>query len=311
LKGAPFSILALLSFSPVPVSNAWLEVHSGYSDKPVSKALYYLQENGFIIKTPGGWKISNGSLQLPLPIGGENIDPAIPQDETPIEGADSSLPPACPEERGIGGIEGGPVDNATTPETEIRNFSVKNRNFSDSATLSSINLESHPPQESKLIPTSAPEIRKNSENPPAGDGRGAVLDPPNSHPPAESLPNILDLEGEDRLVAGCLAEHGITLNHRTRQLLGRITVDDIYGVVGDLAAQGKQGETGLLVVRLEQRAALGVAGRDRVRPFDGDYRRYGRGVYAYLLEGYQDQDETDPDLDPPEIEMDPGDDYDP
>ena len=69
LKGAGISILVLLSVSPVPVTQKWLEIHSGYSDKPVSDALYYLREHGFSVKAARGWLISDCVKQLPLPMG--------------------------------------------------------------------------------------------------------------------------------------------------------------------------------------------------------------------------------------------------
>ena len=55
LKGAPLSVLALLAHSPQPVNQDWLARLSGYTDKPVSKACKYLQEQGLIQRTRSGW----------------------------------------------------------------------------------------------------------------------------------------------------------------------------------------------------------------------------------------------------------------
>lgn len=318
LKGAPLAILVLLSLSPVAVSREWLEVYSGYSDKPVSKALYYLEENGFILRSAGGWRLSDGSVQLVLPLTGRQ---ETSREEAEFSAGDDDS--AADEKRNFSeNVSGHPVESCGEPVDKIgeegadcgenRNFSDsensspngvsrkisgKNRNFSDSGlTTSSINLESNL-KESKLIPTNAGENRKNSEF---------------EEPPPEAEPPLAALVDDYRLVAACLAEHGITLNRRTRKLLGAISVDDVYAVIGDLAQQGKQGETGLIVVRLEQRAALGVARRDQVRPYNGDFRRYSSNPkYRHLLANCEDDEDgegNEPDMDPPEIDMDPGDD---
>ena len=48
LKGAPISIILVLSFSTVRVTQEWIERATGYTDKPVSQALAYLREIGLI-----------------------------------------------------------------------------------------------------------------------------------------------------------------------------------------------------------------------------------------------------------------------
>jgi hypothetical protein len=73
LKGAALSILVLLAYSPVPVTQKWLEIHSGYSDKPVSDALYYLREHGYVFKQSKGWLLNRGTRQLILPTEAESI----------------------------------------------------------------------------------------------------------------------------------------------------------------------------------------------------------------------------------------------
>jgi len=69
LKGAPLSCLFALMFSNQPVGKEWLSGVTGYSDKPVAKALNYLLEMGYV--TANGrydaWQINKSSaVQLPL-----------------------------------------------------------------------------------------------------------------------------------------------------------------------------------------------------------------------------------------------------
>jgi len=68
LKGAPLSCLVALMFASQPVGKEWLSRITGYSDKPVSAALDYLLEMGFV--TSGGryhsWQINQQAIQLPL-----------------------------------------------------------------------------------------------------------------------------------------------------------------------------------------------------------------------------------------------------
>ena len=48
LKGAPLSCLVALMFANQPVGKEWLARVTGYSDKPVSSAMDYLLEMGFV-----------------------------------------------------------------------------------------------------------------------------------------------------------------------------------------------------------------------------------------------------------------------
>ena len=68
LKGAPLSCLMALMFATQPVGKEWLSRITGYSDKPVSAALDYLLEMGFV--TCSGryesWQIKQNVFQLPL-----------------------------------------------------------------------------------------------------------------------------------------------------------------------------------------------------------------------------------------------------
>jgi hypothetical protein len=67
LKGAPLSCLIALMFANQPVGKEWLARVTGYSDKPVSAAMDYLLEMGFVIH--GGrcdWRIHHDFYSLPL-----------------------------------------------------------------------------------------------------------------------------------------------------------------------------------------------------------------------------------------------------
>ncbi len=297
LKGAPLAVLVLLSFSPVPVSRKWIEVHCGYSDKPVTKALYYLQENGFITKTAAGWKISDKSHHFPFPV---NPDPdSHPAGELPpVETGSAEVENRQDADSGVLDSRKDPDPDLPASDLEGTGESPKNRNFSASPLISSgVNLNSQN-QDSNIIRTTNRGNRHFS-------GSQPVKSPP--LPPDGPAPHPSGIEDPyHRLVAGFLVEHGITLNRRTRALLGKITCDDILSVANDLQKQGMQGETGLFVVRLEQRAALGVGGPPPEDVPNEDFRRYSRGKYKHLLAGYEDEN-----VDTDDIDMDPGDDYDP
>jgi hypothetical protein len=68
LKGAPLSCLVALIFANQPVGKEWLARVTGYSDKPVSSAMDYLLEMGFVIN--GGrteaWAIHHEFRQLSM-----------------------------------------------------------------------------------------------------------------------------------------------------------------------------------------------------------------------------------------------------
>lgn len=103
LKGAPLSIIFALSLVRQRVTQEWLERSTGYTDKPVSQALAYLQEIGLVNKTGAGWQLTGSARQLPMPIALEE--------------------PSDPEE---------PASDEESPETS--------RNISDSQSLDSLNL---------------------------------------------------------------------------------------------------------------------------------------------------------------------------
>ncbi len=63
LKGAPLSILTLLSVAQArgqePVKPKWLARYSGYTDKPITRALALLEEYGLAVRCgKAGWQLS-------------------------------------------------------------------------------------------------------------------------------------------------------------------------------------------------------------------------------------------------------------
>lgn len=69
LKGAPISIYMAIIYAKTTVTSNWLEIVTGYSDKPITKGLRLLEEYELIIKNKGGWKIRSGfqyKLKMPM-----------------------------------------------------------------------------------------------------------------------------------------------------------------------------------------------------------------------------------------------------
>jgi len=58
LKGAALSIVILGLLDQQPHRAEWFERMSGYTDKPISKALKYLSEISYMLKVPAGWMIA-------------------------------------------------------------------------------------------------------------------------------------------------------------------------------------------------------------------------------------------------------------
>jgi hypothetical protein len=86
LKGAPLSILMVLSLVHQRVTQEYLERATGYTDKPVSQALAYMQEIGLADHTNAGWQLIEQMVrQLPLPLA---LDEEIPDDHQNDENAD-------------------------------------------------------------------------------------------------------------------------------------------------------------------------------------------------------------------------------
>jgi len=89
LKGAPMSILFVLHcIAPQRVTQAFLERHTGYTDKPIAQALDYLNDLQYIDHTPAGWQLTREALQLPL---------AIPEIAAQADESQESPPPTLEE----------------------------------------------------------------------------------------------------------------------------------------------------------------------------------------------------------------------
>lgn len=80
LKGAPLSILMILRLVHQPVSSEYLETATGYTDKPIRKALRYLQEIGMALQSARGWILASGEKQLPMVM--QLNEQALPEDDT-------------------------------------------------------------------------------------------------------------------------------------------------------------------------------------------------------------------------------------
>lgn len=94
LKGAPLSIMVLLSLEGTGVSNDWLVANSGYTGKPIASALGWLQEHGYVVLTSRGWKLAGNTRQLPLSAEpfAPGSDPAplqagVPLDDQAVDGS--------------------------------------------------------------------------------------------------------------------------------------------------------------------------------------------------------------------------------
>jgi hypothetical protein len=88
LKGAPLSILMVLSLVHQRVTQEYLERATGYTDKPVSQALAYMQEIGLADHTNVGWQLVEEMVkQLPLPL---SLDEEIPTDHQNDENVNRS-----------------------------------------------------------------------------------------------------------------------------------------------------------------------------------------------------------------------------
>ena len=66
LEGPALSIFMALALVHQRVSQSWLEMATGYTDKPVSQALAYLKEVGLASHTSAGWQLTGKAQQLPL-----------------------------------------------------------------------------------------------------------------------------------------------------------------------------------------------------------------------------------------------------
>src|SRR3972149_5845725 len=101
LKGAPLSIYLVLGLAGQRVSQAFLERWTGYTDKPVSQALAFLEEIGLAQHSRRGWALCDGVKQLQLGIEDSlaHPDPEEEEEEPAVE-VEPELPP-IPEAEGF------------------------------------------------------------------------------------------------------------------------------------------------------------------------------------------------------------------
>lgn len=67
LKGAPLSVLMVLKRSSQPQNSECLQDESGYTDKPIKRALKFLQNKGYVDKTKFGWILLPSSTEPGAP----------------------------------------------------------------------------------------------------------------------------------------------------------------------------------------------------------------------------------------------------
>lgn len=137
LKGAPISIILVLSFSTLRVTQEWLERATGYTDKPVSQALQYLREIGLVDHTRSGWQLTGEGKQLPLGLALEESTTETPCENRGTAQSDTEILEEMPEE-----VSRNISDSITTTTIKDSKLRVKgsskycngdpSRNFSDS-----------------------------------------------------------------------------------------------------------------------------------------------------------------------------------
>ena len=249
LKGAPLSVVIALSLAAQPVSNEWLERNTGYSDKPVAKALAYLQEHQFVIKTHRGWKLSDGAMQLPLPFEQVEKGQQVP-DESIVDNS---------------------VDNFVDKPAENSDTNGLSRNYSDSE-----NSDSDYPQEISLEKPNSDTNSLSRKNSDSINNIKEVVNLKDSlnniNRPSRKFSDSKDPEGGEsidgdkiELVKRAFRDCGIQVNRRTRQLLTKLSARDVYDAYRRLEFQGKTKETGILITILEDTAEKNARREDEYR----------------------------------------------
>jgi hypothetical protein len=91
LKGAPLACLILLNIAGQPVSNEWLCMMAGYTDKTIAQAMKLLSspEYQFAKKARGGW-VANHERQLVLGEISESRKNSVPTTTTLLINKDSN-----------------------------------------------------------------------------------------------------------------------------------------------------------------------------------------------------------------------------
>lgn len=94
LKGAPLSILITLLLFQGSMTAKELELSTGYSDKPITQGLAFLEMKGYLQNNGllAGWSIKQGQ-QLPLP-----LQQLVPTLNHPNAAANNELPTGYPQE---------------------------------------------------------------------------------------------------------------------------------------------------------------------------------------------------------------------
>lgn len=145
LKGAPLSVLFALALVKMRVSNAWLERATGYTDKPISQALAYLEEIGLVDQSSAGWQLTGKARQLPLPL--QQLEPENELSE-PAE-----IEPNPPEDVRLS------RNNSDSTTTTINLIDLKDSVVVGSSPGSRKNSDSQPPPVDK----SAESVDKNCQ----------------------------------------------------------------------------------------------------------------------------------------------------
>jgi hypothetical protein len=143
LKGAPLSILMVLTLVDQRVSKQYLERATGYTDKPINHALAYMREVGLVDQTNSGWQlIKEKIMQPPLTL--------------EIEEGDSSPKSHSIKERGLRQS----IANDLCERGSGREEGVENRNNSDSLITTTLNINDL--KDSVVVSSNNATNRKNS-----------------------------------------------------------------------------------------------------------------------------------------------------
>src|SRR3990170_3030811 len=160
LKGPALSIFVALALVHQRVSQSWLEMATGYTDKPVSQALAYLKEVGLASHTSAGWQLTGQAKQLPL---AKVLESGEQETDSARQYAAEDIEDGAPVEE-VGNIAAGNSDQDSRSRKvsdsiinnkdleSINKDSINNnsgiRNFSDS-----LNNHDPPERREKLIQT--------------------------------------------------------------------------------------------------------------------------------------------------------------
>lgn len=140
LKGAPLSVYFALICVQQRVSQGWLEAMTGYTDKPVARALQQLREIGLVDQTSAGWGLCAGQ-QIPLPIAD------VPELDASTAPADETLAGSAQREGGNSDTNGGSRNNSDSiiiNTTELINEEINSTNNNNGGSRNNSDLEPKP-----------------------------------------------------------------------------------------------------------------------------------------------------------------------